>query len=401
MRLDDLQGEGGGDGGVEGVAAALRGCPCRPPVAIQWVEATTPKVPTISGRVVKGLGLIRFKLKGRLSCTRMTRGDLRPDAARPARGRTVSGSRIQAGISGKMPRRPAVSFWPASTASRRSMASARSPEPERISPTSWPSLGSTCRARAARLRPDRKQALPDQAAVLGAGRQLLAHVAALLPVDAVQLVEAAFQQQRLLDGEVAAAVGHAEFEAQRVVGSKPALRCSRARRAGPACPPARARARRARAGADRRYDRCAPAPAALFRIAARRRRRLPSWRSDPRRSPWSAACRGRASWPAPARARARFRAASVSTPPSTTNMSLRKRPCGVSSAAQIAWSGATLVVSLEISPCRNSTRSAPPTAMTPRWGSRLKERADMSMTWGLRVRLASVAADCGFLPLRE
>ena len=34
-------------------------------VAIQWVEATTPKVPTISGRVVKGLGLIRFKLKGR------------------------------------------------------------------------------------------------------------------------------------------------------------------------------------------------------------------------------------------------------------------------------------------------------------------------------------------------
>src|SRR5437016_5168495 len=26
-------------------------------VAIQWVEATTPKVPSISGRVVKGLGL--------------------------------------------------------------------------------------------------------------------------------------------------------------------------------------------------------------------------------------------------------------------------------------------------------------------------------------------------------
>jgi hypothetical protein len=29
-------------------------------VAIQWVEATTPNVPTISGRVVKGLGLISF-----------------------------------------------------------------------------------------------------------------------------------------------------------------------------------------------------------------------------------------------------------------------------------------------------------------------------------------------------
>ncbi len=26
-------------------------------VAIQWVEVTTPKVPSISGRVVKGLGL--------------------------------------------------------------------------------------------------------------------------------------------------------------------------------------------------------------------------------------------------------------------------------------------------------------------------------------------------------
>ena len=27
-------------------------------VAIQWVEVTTPNVPSISGRVVKGLGLI-------------------------------------------------------------------------------------------------------------------------------------------------------------------------------------------------------------------------------------------------------------------------------------------------------------------------------------------------------
>src|ERR1700757_4745845 len=29
-------------------------------VAIQWVEATTPKVPSISGRVVNGLGLMFF-----------------------------------------------------------------------------------------------------------------------------------------------------------------------------------------------------------------------------------------------------------------------------------------------------------------------------------------------------
>jgi hypothetical protein len=33
-------------------------------VAIQWVEATTPNVPSISGRVVKGLGLML--LMGRL-----------------------------------------------------------------------------------------------------------------------------------------------------------------------------------------------------------------------------------------------------------------------------------------------------------------------------------------------
>src|SRR5213078_879088 len=29
-------------------------------VAIQWVEVTTPNVPSISGRVVKGLGLTKF-----------------------------------------------------------------------------------------------------------------------------------------------------------------------------------------------------------------------------------------------------------------------------------------------------------------------------------------------------
>jgi hypothetical protein len=29
-------------------------------VAIQWVEVTTPKVPSISGRVVNGLGLMFF-----------------------------------------------------------------------------------------------------------------------------------------------------------------------------------------------------------------------------------------------------------------------------------------------------------------------------------------------------
>src|SRR5215470_17394868 len=74
-------------------------------VAIQWVDATTPKVPTISGRVVKGLGLIRDK--GRSPAT-LARGDLKPSGSGPPeavdqaadQASVVSGSRIQAGISG-------------------------------------------------------------------------------------------------------------------------------------------------------------------------------------------------------------------------------------------------------------------------------------------------------------
>ena len=64
MRLADLQGEGRGDRRVEGVAAALedahadrRGDPVG--------EVTTPKVPTISGRVVNGFGLISFTAASR------------------------------------------------------------------------------------------------------------------------------------------------------------------------------------------------------------------------------------------------------------------------------------------------------------------------------------------------
>jgi hypothetical protein len=67
------------------------------------------------------------------------------------------------------------------------------------------------------VEPHREQPLLHQPAVLGAGRELLAHVAALLPVDAVQLVEAALEQQGLLHRKIAAAVGHAERQAQRVV----------------------------------------------------------------------------------------------------------------------------------------------------------------------------------------
>src|SRR5579872_6010427 len=90
---------------------------------------------------------------------------------------------------------------------------------------------------------------------------------------------------------------------------------------------------------------------------------------------------------APLRSRS-VSSSSVSLPPSTTNMSFKKRPCGVSNAAQIAWPGPTLVTSLEISPCRNSTRSGPPTATTLRWGSRLNCRVLIMKMWVGRVRLA-------------
>ncbi len=59
MRLDHLQHEGGGDPGIEGVAARSS-TPIPTAVAIQCVEATTPKVPSISGRVVKGSGLTKL-----------------------------------------------------------------------------------------------------------------------------------------------------------------------------------------------------------------------------------------------------------------------------------------------------------------------------------------------------
>jgi len=52
MRLDHLQREAVAATGVERVTAFSR-MPMPTPVAIQWVEVTTPNVPSISGRVVK------------------------------------------------------------------------------------------------------------------------------------------------------------------------------------------------------------------------------------------------------------------------------------------------------------------------------------------------------------
>ncbi len=58
MRLDHLQREGGRDRGVEARCRRCSRMPMPTAVAIQCVEVTTPKVPSISGRVVNGLGLM-------------------------------------------------------------------------------------------------------------------------------------------------------------------------------------------------------------------------------------------------------------------------------------------------------------------------------------------------------
>ena len=71
--------------------------------------------------------------------------------------------------------------------------------------------------------PHREQPLLDQAAVFGAGGQLLADIAAFLPIDAVQLIEPQFEQDRFFRHEVAGPVGNAERKAVPVVGGKTGL----------------------------------------------------------------------------------------------------------------------------------------------------------------------------------
>jgi len=131
---------------------------------------------------------------------------------------TQPGKRIHPGISGTIRAPSAVSSAVPRAASIRSSAIARSPVPERNSPTSWPSRWIAApEAGSAPSTRNREQALLDTAAILGAGGQLLAHVAALLPIDAVQLVEPAFEQQCLLEHQVAAAIRYTEAQAQDLV----------------------------------------------------------------------------------------------------------------------------------------------------------------------------------------
>src|SRR6185437_17175656 len=73
----------------------------------------------------------------------------------------------------------------------------------------------------------REEALLDEAAILGPRCQLLPHVAALLPIDAVELVEAGFEQDRFFDDEIAAAIRDALAKAEPVV-----IGCCAGREAG-------------------------------------------------------------------------------------------------------------------------------------------------------------------------
>ncbi len=71
-------------------------------VAIQWVEVTTPKVPSISGRVVKGLGLTLLiggtpPLHGAASGIRLYIPALAGDQGRPQRDFSLAGLRCGGG----------------------------------------------------------------------------------------------------------------------------------------------------------------------------------------------------------------------------------------------------------------------------------------------------------------
>ena len=147
--------------------------------------------------------------------------------------------------------------WAFSTASSRSSASPgrRGPSASRRLPRR--PAAPACRAAAVALDRDRHQALLDERAVLGARRQLLADIAALLPIDAVQLVEArlrAGSPSRRRDRGCRRA-RRARAAAGRSRRRSAAREARRRERASAALRAAAAAARRAPRGADR-HRRC-------------------------------------------------------------------------------------------------------------------------------------------------
>ena len=142
-----------------------------------------------------------------------------PQRRRCGRGSGTSPGRGDA--AGSRYRRPSAAHPSAlafATCSSRSSARPWPSMPERISPASRSPRridGAGRRRRAG--EGDRQQPLAHQPAILHARGQLLADEAALGEVDPVQLFEPALQQRRLLDHQVAAAVGHAEREPQPLI----------------------------------------------------------------------------------------------------------------------------------------------------------------------------------------
>ncbi len=88
--------------------------------------------------------------------------------------------------------------------------------------------------RARPLDPDRDEAALDQAAIAGAGGQLLAHVAAFGPGNRPELVIAGLKEQGLFRLQVTRAIGDAEKEAMRVpgIGARVGRQRRRAQEAG-------------------------------------------------------------------------------------------------------------------------------------------------------------------------
>ena len=215
---------------------------------------------------------------------------------------------------------------------------------ERISPASRsPSRIGVPGLRPRTLETHRHQALAHQAAILHARGQLLADEAALLEIDAVQLLEAALQQGRALDHQVAAAVGHAEREARVLVdlarraGARPSCRERRPSRSGGSTHP-RAEAGKARVDAARGRPpargtrRAGPADRSARGDVRRRARRRP--RSARCASSISTLARSRyiISRCTSAASRSRSVSSSRASPGCRITKSNRNLPCGVSRA---------------------------------------------------------------------
>ena len=113
--------------------------------------------------------------------------------------------------------------------------------------------------------PNRKQPLLDQASVFGARRQLLADIAALVPIDPIQFIEPGFEQDRLVERR-----GRGCRREHRERGAAGRIRRNRSRSRRPNSIP----------GESARAERIARAPSAVRR-GSMKMTPLPSARAAP------------------------------------------------------------------------------------------------------------------------